>query len=85
MDTEIFKTKFNRTQKYAVAVPIEGGNVAPIQSYDTLPQLIEGYKLWQQYAFERQLTTPVAIEFIDNKGKCKILTDILQDNKNEYN
>jgi len=77
MVLEAFEPEVDMEQKYAIAVTAEGGIVVPIQSYDTLEQLKEGYSTWKKYASERQITKPVPIEFLDKSGKCKVLTDIL--------
>lgn len=76
----IFKPQVNAEHKYAVAVPAQGGVVVPIQSFETLEQLKEGYRAWRQYATERDITSPVPIEFLDKSGKCKALIDIIKDN-----
>ncbi len=77
MKIESFKPQLDSEYKYAVAVPIEGEKVVPIQSYETLEQLKEGYQTWLQYATERKITKPLPIEFLDKSGKCQVLTDIL--------
>lgn len=78
MGVEAFKPSVDKEHKYAVAVPVEGGSVVPIQSYETLEQLRKGYQDWQQYASDRKITGTVPIEFIDASGKCRVLTDLLQ-------
>jgi hypothetical protein len=77
MGIEVFKPQVDMELKYAVAVPAEGGIVMPVQSYETMEQLREGYKTWQQFASGRGITKPVPIEFVDKTGKCRVLTDLL--------
>ena len=71
------KPEFDPRYKYAVALGVEGGTVAPLKSYEHLEELKLGYKEWLDYATTRGLTKPVPIELIDNKGTCKILTAII--------
>ncbi len=68
----------DKKHKYAVAVPAQGGIVVPIQSFETLEQLRDAYRTWQNYASYMRITKPVPIEFSDKEGKCRVLTDLLQ-------
>ena len=82
MAIKILKPLVSKGAKYAVAVPLKGGGVVPVQSYDSLKDLKEDYARWKQYAIEGNITKPVPIEFLDekgltNNGKCKVLTEIL--------
>ena len=46
MDISVFKPQMDSSERYAIAVPAEGGIVVPFKSYGTLEQLREGYKGW---------------------------------------
>lgn len=77
MKMELFSTKIDVQHRFGVAVPTEGGTMAIIQTYETKELLENDYREWQKYASERGITKPYPIEFLDNNGRCKILTDIL--------
>jgi hypothetical protein len=74
---DVFRPEWNINHRYAVALKIAGGGVCPIQSYEKLEELKAGYKSWYEDAVAKKLTKPIPIEFVDNTGKCKILTDMI--------
>lgn len=76
---EIFKPKVNMEEKFAVAVPVEGGDVCIVQTYKTRTALASAFSKWQKFASTKGLTLPLAIEIVDETMKCKILKDILEE------
>ena len=79
MAIESFKPDWKKEDKYAVAIPVQGGTVAPLASYDNLELLKAGYTKWKAYALKNGITKPLPIQFLDNKGTCKILTELIQE------
>ena len=77
MDIDAFKPRIKEEERFAVAVPTEGGIVVVIQTYHNMEQLETGYKDWLKYASQRNITKPYPIELLDDSGKCKILTALV--------
>ena len=78
MITEEVRPRIDTREKYGISLLTESGILFLIQSYGSLEQLKESYTSWRQYASNKGVTLPVPIELLDDKGGCKILTDIIQ-------
>lgn len=78
MKIETFEPKIDTTHKFAVAVPVEGGDVCIIETYATREALAVAFDGWSNFATERCITQPCPIEIIDKEMRCKVLTNILE-------
>jgi len=61
--------------KYALALFTDMGFYEIIQKYPDIEQLETGYRDWEIFAYNRKIKKPVPIEFLDESGRFKILTD----------
>ncbi len=48
--------------RYAVGVPIEGGGISPIKSYNTIKELEEAFIKMYQSANDKGITKPLPID-----------------------
>lgn len=79
MKLEAFKPIIRPGDKYAVAVPVEGGGVCIIGTYPSREQLENGYRDYNSYANKKGITRPVPVEIVDQKTMMvKILKDLIE-------
>ena len=87
MELEIntfLRPNLNFEHSYSVGLRIEGGGFAPLVSYKTRDELEKGFLDFYNFAVERNLSNPIAVEKKndsewDNEAQCFILSDLMRE------
>lgn len=77
------RPELNRQHRYAVGVPIEGGDIVPLKSYNTIKELEEAFIPMYQSANDMGITKPLPIEKISRDkdwdgAKCFMVRGLIK-------
>ena len=84
MEISLFVPKLDKNHNYAVGIRTQVGCVSIIQSYETLPNLREGFASWYGFSLKNGFAIPVAVEKLVEGSdwrsvRCKALDDLMNE------